>query len=125
MHIGKAAGIALVAGTLAVLAAVGDAATASTKTFEISASKFEFTPNRIEVDEGDTVVVKLRSTDVEHGFAIKALKVKVKVPKGGEEVSVEFVAAKAGEFPFSCSEYCGNGHSRMKGRLVVNPKKAD
>lgn len=124
MHTGKAALIALVAGTLAVLSASGDS-TASTKTFEISASKFEFKPNRIEVNEGDTVVLKLRSTDVEHGLTIKALKVKVKVPKGGDEVSVEFVALKAGEFPFSCSEYCGNGHSRMKGRLVVNPKKAD
>jgi len=32
---------------------------------------------------------------------------------------MEFVAAKAGTFPFECSEYCGSGHRQMKGRLVV------
>jgi len=114
--------IAALAGALTALAA-GDTAS-PTKTFEIAASRFEYKPNRIEVDEGDLVVLKLHSTDVEHGLAIKALKVKAILPKGGEEVSVEFSADKAGEFPFTCSEYCGKGHSRMKGRLVVNPKKA-
>ena len=96
---------------------------ASAATFRITASKYEFTPAEIEVDEGETVILEMRSTDVEHGLAIKELKVSVVIPKTGETVRTEFVAKKAGTFSFKCSEYCGSGHSRMRGRLVVRPKK--
>jgi heme/copper-type cytochrome/quinol oxidase subunit 2 len=34
-------------------------------------------------------------------------------------VSAHFVAGKAGRFPIVCSEYCGSGHKRMRGELVV------
>ena len=111
------AGLALAA----ELAAVGPAAAG---TYAIAASKYEFVPAEITVDEGETVVLEMRSTDVEHGLEIKELKVKVTIPKTGESVRTEFVAKKAGTFAFKCSEYCGNGHSRMKGRLVVRPKAA-
>ena len=94
---------------------------AAAKEFEIAAAKYEFTPKVIEVTVGDHVVLKAHSTDVEHGLAIKPLKVKLLIPKGGEVVTTEFVASQVGTFPFSCSEYCGSGHSRMKGTLVVRP----
>ena len=48
-----------------------------------------------------------------------ALRVKTLLPRGGEAVTVEFVADRAGSFDFTCAEYCGTGHARMKGRLVV------
>ena len=92
-------------------------------TFQVTASKYEFTPTEIQVDEGDTVVLELRSTDVEHGLEIKELKVKVEIPKTGETVRTEFVARKAGTYAFKCSEYCGSGHSRMRGKLIVRPKQ--
>jgi cytochrome c oxidase subunit 2 len=41
------------------------------------------------------------------------------IPKGGEAITVEFVADRAGSFDFTCAEYCGTGHSGMKGRLTV------
>lgn len=93
-----------------------------TRVFELTASRYEFQPARIEVMQGERVVVKLRSTDTDHGFAIKELRVQVAIPKSGEVVRAEFVASKAGSFRFTCSEYCGSGHSRMKGVLVVTPK---
>jgi heme/copper-type cytochrome/quinol oxidase subunit 2 len=34
-------------------------------------------------------------------------------------VTVRFVADKAGTFEIACSEYCGKGHKKMKGQLVV------
>jgi nitrite reductase (NO-forming)/hydroxylamine reductase len=34
-------------------------------------------------------------------------------------VSVLFVADKPGRFLIECSEYCGSGHKRMRGELVV------
>jgi cytochrome c oxidase subunit 2 len=90
--------------------------------FEITASRFKFEPEVLEVTEGDRVVVTVRSNDTEHGFAIKKLKVKTTVPKGGDPVRLEFVAGKAGTYEISCSEYCGKGHSRMKAKLVVRPR---
>ncbi len=93
---------------------------ADTRRIEITASRYEFTPPRIEVQRGETVELVLRSADTDHGFAIKPYGVKLKVPKGGASVTATFLADKAGRFPFSCSEYCGSGHRRMKGELVVS-----
>jgi len=87
--------------------------------FEVTASRYRFDPNRIEVRQGDVVDLVLRSADTDHGVAIKAYKVKVAIPKGGETVGVSFVASRAGTFPIECSEYCGSGHKQMRGELVV------
>jgi cytochrome c oxidase subunit 2 len=95
-------------------------ASGTVKEFVVVAERFKFTPNRLEVNLGDHVKVTVRSADGTHGFAIKKLKVDATVPKGGAPVVVEFDATQPGTFPISCSEYCGRGHSQMKGELVVN-----
>jgi len=94
------------------------------KSFEVRASRFKFEPAVLEVTEGDTVLLTLRSADTIHGLTIKALGVKVVIPKTGEPVEVRFVAGRAGTFEIACSEYCGSGHRRMKGQLVVVPRPA-
>jgi cytochrome c oxidase subunit II len=92
------------------------------KTIDVTASRFQFEPETISVAQGDSVRLRLHSADRSHAFAIKAFRVKVVIPKGGETVNVEFVAEQAGTFAFTCAEYCGTGHSEMKGRLVVLAK---
>jgi cytochrome c oxidase subunit II len=96
----------------------------SVKRFEVRASRFKFEPAVLEVTEGDTVLLTLRSADTTHGLAIRALGVKIVIPKTGEPVQVRFVAPRAGTFEITCSEYCGSGHRRMKGQLVVAPPTA-
>ena len=91
------------------------------KSFEVTASRFKFEPAVFEVTEGDTVALTLRSSDTVHGLTIKALGVKIVIPKTGEPVQVRFKAPRAGTFEIACSEYCGSGHRRMKGQLVVAP----
>jgi cytochrome c oxidase subunit 2 len=109
--------------TVLLCAAGADTApVAADRQFEVTASRFKFEPDTLEVTEGDRVLVIIRSTDVEHGFAIKKLKVKAEIGKTGDPVRVEFVARKAGTYEISCTEYCGMGHSRMKGKLVVAPR---
>jgi cytochrome c oxidase subunit II len=93
-----------------------------TRSFDVVASRWKFEPEVFEVDEGDRVVLRMRSSDTEHGLAIKEFKVKKDLPDTGEVVTVEFVAARPGNFRVECSEYCGKGHSRMRGQLVVRPK---
>lgn len=95
-------------------------APAPARTIEVVAADFRFEPAVIEVMEGERVVLKVRSTDGrKHGIAIKEFGAKAEVPKTGEVVSLDFVAARAGTYSITCSVYCGSGHSRMKGRLVV------
>lgn len=114
---------ALVAAALVAAVVTGaEEAHAADRSFEITASRFEFNPSSIQVQEGDRVKITVKSADTTHGFAIKAYKVKLKVPKGGEPVSVEFVTDKAGTFDITCSEYCGPGHRGMKGKLLVEAK---
>jgi cytochrome c oxidase subunit II len=98
------------------------AATPEPRRFEITASRYRFDPARIEVGQGDVVDLALRSADTDHGLAIEAYAVKVAIPKGGETVGVAFVARRAGTFPIECSEYCGSGHKRMRGELVVTER---
>ena len=88
-------------------------------TIDVVASRFQFEPATISVVQGETVRLRLHSADRSHSFAIKAFRVKALIPKGGEAVTVEFVADQAGTFDFTCAEYCGTGHAGMKGRLVV------
>jgi cytochrome c oxidase subunit II len=86
---------------------------------EIVASRYAFEPAVVEARQGETVEIVARSKDTDHGIAIKALGVKLAIPKGGAAASATFVAEQAGRFPIECSEYCGSGHKRMKGELVV------
>ena len=92
------------------------------KTIDVTASRFRFEPATISVTQGDSVRLRLHSADRSHAFAIKAFRVNALIPSGGDTVTVEFVADQAGTFAFTCSEYCGTGHSDMKGKLVVLAK---
>jgi len=101
------------------------AAVSEPKVFEVVAKRFSFEPATIDVVEGDTVRLLVRSADGPHGVEIKAFKVKKAVPRakeGDPPVTIEFVAKAAGEYPILCSEYCGNGHKDMTGTLIVRAK---
>ena len=116
-------GAAVLFGVLALsLFTWADAPDTPARTIDVVASRFKFTPAVIEVTEGERVQLRVRSTDGTHGIGIKDFQVKAKLPKTGETVTVEFVAGKAGSYVVKCSEYCGGGHSRMKGELIVHPK---
>lgn len=88
---------------------------------QVTAKKFEFTPSVITVEKGERVKLTITALDREHGFALPAFGIQERLPKGVPTV-IEFDANKTGVFPFHCSVFCGLGHHRMKGTLVV---KAD
>jgi cytochrome c oxidase subunit II len=88
----------------------------------VVAKRFTFEPARIEVKEGERIRLVVTSADGVHGVEIKKFKVNKKVPRGGEKITIDFVASAPGEFPILCSEFCGDGHEEMKGTLVVAAK---
>jgi cytochrome c oxidase subunit 2 len=88
-------------------------------TVEMTAKRFAFLPEQVEVVEGDEVTINVRSADGTHGIEIKKLKVKKAVPRGGEVVTLSFTAPAPGRYVIECSEYCGRGHDDMTSVLVV------
>jgi cytochrome c oxidase subunit 2 len=86
---------------------------------ELKATKYEFTPGKVEVPVGTTVRFKVTAADRDHGFEIQGVKDKCIKIKKGETGVYEYRADKAGTFQFECCDYCGLGHGRMKGSLVV------
>ena len=86
----------------------------------LTIKKYEYQPNVIHVKEGERVRLILTALDRKHGFELKEWKIKTEMEKG-EEAVVEFVASRSGEFEFKCSVFCGFGHGRVKGKLIVEP----
>jgi len=107
----------------------------SVQVVEVTAKKYEFNPVEIHVKKGAKVQLKLRALDRTHGFRIQlypesaeekgrpglrfsAPQESWKLEKDQERV-IEFLADRAGTYPFRCASFCGFGHRRMKGKLVV------
>ena len=93
---------------------------ASTEVHEIqmTAKKYEFNPNVITVKKGERVKLIITALDRDHGFKLEAFGIDQKLKKG-DATTIEFTADKTGTFEFKCSEFCGLGHGKMKGKLVV------
>jgi cytochrome c oxidase subunit 2 len=105
--------------TIAVSSSYGQEATPpGTREVKITALKYTFDPNTVRVKKGDRVKLVVTATDRDHGFKLEAFHIEQKLPRG-EAVTVEFTADQAGTFLFQCSVFCGLGHKKMKGELIV------
>ena len=91
---------------------------ANTKTFDVTAKQFTYSPDTLTVNQGDTVVIKLTSADVAHGFDLSDFNASGKV-EAGQSITITFTADKKGTFTFKCNVPCGAGHKDMTGTLVV------
>jgi cytochrome c oxidase subunit 2 len=96
----------------------GESSTPETKEFNVIAKQWDFSPDTITVNEGNTVILNIESIDVTHGFALSEFGVSERL-ESGKTTTVEFVADKKGSFSFFCNVLCGSGHGSMRGTLVV------
>ena len=103
---------------------------------EVTAKKYEYSPEPIHVKRGTKVQLKITATDHDHGFKIAALPdgtAEGGTPglvfasaqdcwllKKGETTTIEFLAQTPGTYTFRCCHTCGVGHRGMKGELVVD-----
>ncbi len=78
-------------------------------------------PKKITVTEGDKVVIRLKSVDVEHVFSLEGYNIEKDVSPG-KPVEIRFVANKVGIFNYHCGMECGPLHKAMIGQLIVNKK---
>ena len=90
------------------------------RVINILAERFFFAPSRLRVKAGETVELRIRSADTDHGFRIRKAGINTVVPKRGKgQARVLFHANKRGLYVFECSKACGAGHSMMRGRIIV------
>ena len=98
--------------------AAGQANPSGVHEFTMTAKKYEFDPSAITVKKGEKVRLIITATDRDHGIKIEGYDINQELKKG-DPTTIEFTADKAGTFEFKCSVYCGMGHRKMKGKLVV------
>ena len=107
---------------LTVLVALAQARTTDpVRTIDVALSRYAFSPDQIQLRVGEPVRLNAVSTDGTHGFQVKAMGLKVVVPNRGTPVTIDLTPREAGRYRITCSEYCGTGHGRMQGWLIVSP----
>src|SRR5262245_38234955 len=90
----------------------------SPKVVEITAKRFEFTPNKITLKKGEPVTIRLTSADVTHGFFLRPLKIDELIsPDKPTEVTI--TPQTAGTFTTICDHFCVLHHGSMKMTVVV------
>src|SRR5271154_367467 len=139
MRIAKQLVVLLLAGGLPIAAGgarpASSQADTNTKVIEVSAKKYEFSPSEIRVPKGTRVELKVHSVDETHGVKLEVYPEGAKdkgtpglvfdhpdengkVAKGVDQV-LDFVAQVPGTYDFKCAKFCGFGHDKMKGKLIV------
>ncbi len=90
----------------------------------MTAVRSHFTPERVEVKEGDHVIWHITNVesakDATHGFALPVYNINLSL-EPGETQTIEFDATTPGTFPFYCTEFCSALHLEMTGYLFVQP----
>ena len=87
----------------------------------VVAQTWAFVPRELEVPVGATVTIYVTSPDLQHGIKITDTNVNTMVLPG-QVSKMTYTFDTAGEFPYICHEYCGQGHVAMWGVVnVVNP----
>lgn len=76
-------------------------------------------PARLVVRVGETAVIRLKSADVTHSFAIPDLGVDPVVVEPGHVSEVRFVPTEPGQYLIQCSLRCGACHEEMRTTIVV------
>lgn len=109
------------AASAAILGAGGSAARPAgdgIRRIPVIVSRFRFSASEIRAHAGETIALVLTSTDFMHGFALPELNARIDVPPG-HSVELTLRPIRAGRFTYLCDNFCGEGHDRMAGVLVV------
>jgi cytochrome c oxidase subunit 2 len=106
----------------ALLWATARAATRPTgkkeRVIKVQAKKFVYTPNRIVLKQGESVVLEFTALDFMHGFKIPDWNIRADLMPG-QVTRVSLKPDNAGEFDFLCDNFCGTGHEEMSGKIIV------
>ncbi len=91
---------------------------ADPQVIKITAKKFEYSPSEITLKKDAPVTLELTSMDRLHGFNCPDLSIRADI-EPGKTARITFTPRKAGRFVFHCDIFCGSGHDKMAGAIVV------
>ena len=92
---------------------------AQLRAFDFTASQSGFEPEKIVVNEGDTVSLHLKAGESEFDIVIPAFGLRQTAsPDDEEQRTLEFQATTAGTYPFMCEDACPGGR-KLEGLLMV------
>ena len=111
-------GVVATAGAALVGAGVAQDA-AEPRVIELTARRFNYTPNEIALKAGERVVIAIRSIDFVHGMNLPDLKMRLDLVPG-RITKLELQPKTPGVIDFVCDNFCGDGHEEMHGRFVVS-----
>jgi nitrous-oxide reductase len=100
---------------------------ASGRTVEgwVYAIRTYFEPSRIQVQEGDTVILHITNAEQQrdeiHGFAVVGHNENIIIDPG-ETKTMKFVTGKYGVYPYYCTNFCSALHQEMQGYIEVVPR---
>ena len=66
----------------------------------------------------------ISSMDVQHGFSLLPINLNLQILPGYDHV-VTITPTQAGEYTIVCNEFCGIGHHRMTGKILVESSEGD
>jgi heme/copper-type cytochrome/quinol oxidase subunit 2 len=92
------------------------------RSWRVTASRYKFDPPRIEVFQDDLIRVELRTEDIAHSLTIDTYRIAKRVSPG-QPITFEFRADQQGTFPYYCNLQIDDGCRRMRGELVVKPRR--
>jgi nitrous-oxide reductase len=99
----------------------------SNVTVFMTVMRSRFTPDNIEVNQGDEVTMHLTNIemakDATHGFVIGGQNISLSL-EPGETETIRFTADHAGVYPYYCTEFCSALHIEMVGYFLVKPAGA-
>ncbi len=90
----------------------------STRRVALVASRFAFSAPEVRAQRGETITFVLSSPDFMHGFSLPELSARIDIPPG-KPVELTLRSLPAGRFVYLCDNFCGEGHDRMSGFLLV------
>jgi len=88
------------------------------RVINISAKKFQYSPNVINVKKGEKIKIVVEDGDVKHGIMVPEL---LFPPSQNNFNEIDLNIDKEGEYVFYCTnEICGSGHGLMRGKIIVS-----
>lgn len=72
----------------------------------------------LKLRKGETYRIHMSSMDLMHGFSLQPLNMNFQVSPGYDHV-LTMTPTSSGEFTIVCNEFCGIGHERMIGKILV------
>ncbi|TAM78450.1 cytochrome c oxidase subunit II [bacterium] len=103
----------MTAAILLGMTGIAGAAAPASKTVDISAKNFAFTPAVVTLKEGQPTTLKLVATQGAHGLVAPEIGLTKMATITNAPTTVTVTPQKAGTFVEHCALFCGAGHANM------------